>query len=111
MRECILLVTQRITKYPALLERIIQNTEGSVAPLAAWPAFPLSLLPHFSSGLPKWITRRPSALRPWLSGFTLRAGVSDPRQLGCPVLLAHCYPQLLAPPAPRKARGHYLGGR
>lgn len=28
VRECILLVTQRITKYPALLERIIQNTEA-----------------------------------------------------------------------------------
>ncbi|NXP40926.1 ARHGI factor, partial [Leiothrix lutea] len=28
VQECILLVTQRITKYPALLERIIQNTEA-----------------------------------------------------------------------------------
>lgn len=26
--ECFLLVTQRITKYPTLVERIIQNTEG-----------------------------------------------------------------------------------
>lgn len=26
--ECILLVTQRITKYPVLLERILQYTEG-----------------------------------------------------------------------------------
>lgn len=26
--ECILLVTQRITKYPVLLERILHNTEG-----------------------------------------------------------------------------------
>ena len=26
--ECFLLVTQRITKYPVLVERIIQNTEG-----------------------------------------------------------------------------------
>lgn len=30
MQECILLVTQRITKYPVLVERIIQNTEGMV---------------------------------------------------------------------------------
>lgn len=29
--ECILLVTQRITKYPLLLERIIQYTEGNSA--------------------------------------------------------------------------------
>lgn len=28
--ECILLVTQRITKYPVLVERIIHNTEGPV---------------------------------------------------------------------------------
>lgn len=27
--ECILLVTQRITKYPVLVERIVQNTEGT----------------------------------------------------------------------------------
>lgn len=26
--ECILLVTQRITKYPVLVERILCNTEG-----------------------------------------------------------------------------------
>lgn len=26
--ECILLVTQRITKYPVLVERILNNTEG-----------------------------------------------------------------------------------
>lgn len=26
--ECILLVTQRITKYPVLVERILHNTEG-----------------------------------------------------------------------------------
>lgn len=26
--ECILLVTQRITKYPVLVERILSNTEG-----------------------------------------------------------------------------------
>lgn len=25
---CVLLVTQRITKYPVLVERIIKNTEG-----------------------------------------------------------------------------------
>ncbi|KAK2087211.1 Rho guanine nucleotide exchange factor 18 [Saguinus oedipus] len=28
VQECILLVTQRITKYPVLVERIVQNTEG-----------------------------------------------------------------------------------
>lgn len=28
MQECYLLVTQRIMKYPVLVERIIQNTEG-----------------------------------------------------------------------------------
>lgn len=28
--ECFLLVTQRITKYPVLLERLIQNTEGKI---------------------------------------------------------------------------------
>lgn len=28
MTECILLVTQRITKYPVLVERILNNTEG-----------------------------------------------------------------------------------
>lgn len=28
MPECILLVTQRITKYPVLVERILSNTEG-----------------------------------------------------------------------------------
>lgn len=38
MQECILLVTQRITKYPVLVERLIQNTEGNVAALAAWLA-------------------------------------------------------------------------
>lgn len=27
--ECILLVTQRITKYPVLVERILLNTEGN----------------------------------------------------------------------------------
>lgn len=26
--ECILLVTQRITKYPVLVERLLHNTEG-----------------------------------------------------------------------------------
>ena len=31
VQECILLVTQRITKYPVLVERIIQNTEGMPA--------------------------------------------------------------------------------
>ena len=31
VHECILLVTQRITKYPVLVERIIQNTEGMPA--------------------------------------------------------------------------------
>lgn len=38
MQECILLVTQRITKYPVLVERIIQNTEGAAATscLAHW---------------------------------------------------------------------------
>ena len=30
--ECILLVTQRITKYPVLVERILQNTEGNGLP-------------------------------------------------------------------------------
>ncbi|EPY86283.1 Rho-specific guanine nucleotide exchange factor p114-like protein [Camelus ferus] len=30
VQECILLVTQRITKYPVLVERIIQNTEGDL---------------------------------------------------------------------------------
>lgn len=29
--ECFLLVTQRITKYPILVERIIQNTEGKTS--------------------------------------------------------------------------------
>lgn len=42
MQECILLVTQRITKYPVLVERIIQNTEGTVA------------LPPCSSVLGEW---------------------------------------------------------
>lgn len=28
MTECILLVTQRITKYPVLVERMLSNTEG-----------------------------------------------------------------------------------
>lgn len=31
--ECFLLVAQRITKYPVLLERLIQNTEGKVSSL------------------------------------------------------------------------------
>lgn len=31
--EYFLLVTQRITKYPVLIERIIQNTKGKVSPL------------------------------------------------------------------------------
>jgi hypothetical protein len=30
--ECVLLVTQRITKYPVLVERILQNTEGKGPP-------------------------------------------------------------------------------
>ncbi|XP_043540351.1 rho guanine nucleotide exchange factor 2-like [Chiloscyllium plagiosum] len=29
IQECILLVTQRITKYPVLLDRILQNTKGN----------------------------------------------------------------------------------
>lgn len=29
--ECILLVTQRITKYPVLLERVLSNTEGQAS--------------------------------------------------------------------------------
>ncbi|XP_023382523.1 rho guanine nucleotide exchange factor 18-like [Pteropus vampyrus] len=40
VQECILLVTQRITKYPVLVERIIQNTEGTVA---ASPSYPVVL--------------------------------------------------------------------
>lgn len=35
MPEFILLVTQRITKYPVLLERILHYTQGTSAPL--WP--------------------------------------------------------------------------
>lgn len=35
MPEFILLVTQRITKYPVLLERILQYTQGMSASL--WP--------------------------------------------------------------------------
>lgn len=34
--ECFLLVTQRITKYPVLVERIIQNTEGKISPLITY---------------------------------------------------------------------------
>lgn len=35
--ECFLLVTQRITKYPILVERIIQNTEGKTSwSVATW---------------------------------------------------------------------------
>lgn len=33
MQECILLVTQRLTKYPVLVERILQNTAGVAASL------------------------------------------------------------------------------
>lgn len=29
--ECILLVTQRITKYPVLIERILKNSKGAGA--------------------------------------------------------------------------------
>lgn len=35
--ECILLVTQRITKYPVLLERILQYTEGQSSAALYWP--------------------------------------------------------------------------
>lgn len=35
--ECILLVTQRLTKYPVLLERILQYTEGQSAAAPYWP--------------------------------------------------------------------------
>ncbi|XP_031514922.1 rho guanine nucleotide exchange factor 18 [Papio anubis] len=71
VQECILLVTQRITKYPVLVERIIQNTEGRPSP--HYPARPcccsmgLSLCTHslFSSGLDKF---------PWESTL-LSAGV------------------------------------
>lgn len=34
--ECILLVTQRITKYPVLLERILQYTEGQSSAALYW---------------------------------------------------------------------------
>lgn len=34
--ECILLVTQRITKYPVLLERILQHTEGLSSAALCW---------------------------------------------------------------------------
>lgn len=33
--ECFLLVTQRITKYPVLVERLMHNTEGKLSP-AGW---------------------------------------------------------------------------
>lgn len=35
--ECILLVTQRLTKYPVLLERILQYTEGQSSAAPYWP--------------------------------------------------------------------------
>lgn len=34
--ECILLVTQRITKYPVLLERILQHTQGQSSAALCW---------------------------------------------------------------------------
>lgn len=34
--ECILLVTQRITKYPVLLERILQYTQGKSSIALCW---------------------------------------------------------------------------
>lgn len=37
VQECILLVTQRITKYPVLVERILQNTEGRRCPALPVP--------------------------------------------------------------------------
>lgn len=30
VQECILLVTQRITKYPVLIQRILDNTKGKL---------------------------------------------------------------------------------
>lgn len=33
VQECILLVTQRITKYPVLIQRILDNTKGNQGPL------------------------------------------------------------------------------
>lgn len=44
--ECILLVTQRITKYPVLVERILNNTEG---PHSTFPQPPLEII-HLCSG-------------------------------------------------------------
>lgn len=32
VQECILLVTQRITKYPVLIQRILDNTKGEAPP-------------------------------------------------------------------------------
>lgn len=34
--ECILLVTQRLTKYPVLLERILQHTQGQSSAALCW---------------------------------------------------------------------------
>lgn len=47
--ECILLVTQRITKYPVLVERILNNTEGP-----AFPPPPLEII-HPYCGMPELI--------------------------------------------------------
>lgn len=35
VQECILLVTQRISKYPVLVQRILENTTGE-SPLSQW---------------------------------------------------------------------------
>lgn len=56
IQECILLVTQRITKYPVLVERIIQNTEGGNTLPHSWVRVDGCLSPsalEFINGLAK----------------------------------------------------------
>lgn len=68
MQECILLVTQRLTKYPVLVERILQNTAGMAAaspPCQSVPGGSLCLPAPFSCGLDE----HPSVICPWFSGF------------------------------------------
>nr|XP_060641729.1 rho guanine nucleotide exchange factor 18 [Anolis sagrei ordinatus] len=76
IQECNLLVTQRITKYPVLLERIIHNTEGVVPSLC----FPIVVVVVMFFHHPKGVTLA-LALRPYRMSYRQIKYFSFPGEL------------------------------
>ncbi len=52
VQECILLVTQRITKYPVLIKRILDNTKGETILRHVLKNYSQSLFDHVKQGWP-----------------------------------------------------------